>query len=145
MQSQLIDSLGATNLTNKHESEMCLFAKICAVGGMEFTNKPLGHGERPASLCPKDGDSRCEGCQPSRKRDCDVKRNRFERHGGLDVSFNVNFWVKAGSQHYGASISKTVRSDSLCRVVWLSVKAVHSPFSLTHSWYHYPGRQSNTT
>ena len=47
---------------------------------------------------------RSEGCQPSRKYDCDVKRNRFERHSGVDGGFHVRFWVKAGSPHYGFSI-----------------------------------------
>ena len=58
----------------------------------------------PALLRPKVGDSRSEGCQPSREHYCDVRRNRFERHSGLDGCFHVRFWMKAGSPHYGSSI-----------------------------------------
>ena len=68
----------------------------------------------------KAGDSRGEGSklnfQPSRKHLCDVKRNRLQGHGGLDSSFRVRLWVKAGSLkmlHYGASIFDLKKLDVL--------------------------------
>ena len=92
---------------------------------MDATDYSL-YSSTGALLRPRVVDSRSEGCQPSRKHYCDVKRNRIERLSGLGGIFHVRFWAKAGSPHYGSSISKAVPSPSRIRFVLLDALLIRS-------------------